>query len=191
MRKTKIICTIGPANEDEEVLEKMCQAGMNVARLNFSHGSHDEHLGKIKKIKKVREKLGYPLPIMLDTKGPEYRIRDFKNGKETLTDGQAFTFTTRDLSGDNTIVSVNYADLVSELKTGDRILVNNGLLIFEVKELTVTDVICEVISGVEIPFMEHAVEILGLVSGDNITLTGGQTSKQAGSTNTIRLETIK
>ena len=150
MRKTKIICTIGPANEDEEVLEKMCQAGMNVARLNFSHGSHDEHLGKIKKIKKVREKLGYPLPIMLDTKGPEYRIRDFKNGKETLTDGQAFTFTTRDLSGDNTIVSVNYADLVSELKTGDRILVNNGLLIFEVKELTVTDVICEVISGGEI-----------------------------------------
>ena len=104
----------------------------------------------IKKIKKVREKLEYPLPIMLDTKGPEYRIRDFKNGKETLTDGQAFTFTTRDLSGDSTIVSVNYADLVSELKTGDRILVNNGLLIFEVKELTVTDVICEVISGGEI-----------------------------------------
>ena len=150
MRKTKIICTIGPASENEEVLEKMCQAGMNVARLNFSHGSHDEHLEKIKKIKKVREKLGYPLPIMLDTKGPEYRIRDFKNGKETLTDGQAFTFTTRDLSGDNTIVSVNYADLVSELKTGDRILVNNGLLIFEVKELTATDVICEVISGGEI-----------------------------------------
>ena len=87
MRKTKIICTIGPASEDEEVLEKMCQTGMNVARLNFSHGSHDEHLEKIKKIKKVREKLGYPLPIMLDTKGPEYRIRDFKNGKETLTDG--------------------------------------------------------------------------------------------------------
>ena len=150
MRKTKIICTIGPASENEEVLEKMCQAGMNVARLNFSHGSHDEHLEKIKKIKKVREKLGYPLPIMLDTKGPEYRIRDFKNGKETLIDGQAFTFTTRDLSGDNTIVSVNYADLVSELKTGDRILVNNGLLIFKVKELTATDVICEVISGGEI-----------------------------------------
>lgn len=150
MRKTKIICTIGPASENEEVLEKMCQAGMNVARLNFSHGSHDEHLEKIKKIKKVREKLGYPLPIMLDTKGPEYRIRDFKNGKETLIDGQAFTFTTRDLLGDNTIVSVNYADLVSELKTGDRILVNNGLLIFKVKELTATDVICEVISGGEI-----------------------------------------
>ena len=150
MRKTKIICTIGPASENEEVLEKMCQAGMNVARLNFSHGSHDEHLEKIKKIKKVREKLGYPLPIMLDTKGPEYRIRDFKNGKETLIDGQAFTFTIRDLLGDNTIVSVNYADLVSELKTGDRILVNNGLLIFKVKELTATDVICEVISGGEI-----------------------------------------
>lgn len=150
MRKTKIICTIGPASDSEEVLTKMCQSGMNVARLNFSHGTHEEHLEKITMIKKVREKQGYPLPIMLDTKGPEYRIKSFKNGKELLQDGQTFTFTTREVSGDATIVSVNYANLVSELNVGDRILVNNGLLIFEVRELSETDVICGVISGGEI-----------------------------------------
>ena len=150
MRKTKIICTIGPASTSEDILIKMCQSGMNVARLNFSHGTYEEHLEKINMIKKVREKLVYPLPIMLDTKGPEYRIRNFKNGRETLRDGQTFTFTTRDVPGDDTVVSVNYADLVSELKEGDRILVNNGLLIFEVRELTEYDVICEVISGGEI-----------------------------------------
>ena len=150
MRKTKIICTIGPASAGEEILTQMCRSGMNVARLNFSHGSHEEHLEKIKMIKKVREKLGYPLPIMLDTKGPEYRIGDFKNRKETLQDGQTFTFTTRDVSGDATIVSVNYAALVSELNVGDRILVNNGLLIFEVRELTETDIVCDVIAGGEI-----------------------------------------
>ena len=150
MKKTKIICTIGPASDTEEVLTKMCQAGMNVARLNFSHGSHEEHLKKIEMIKKVRQNLDFPLPIMLDTKGPEYRIRDLKNKHENLKDGQTFTFTTRMVMGDDTIVSVNYKDLVSELKTGDRILVNNGLLIFEVKELTETDVICDVISGGEI-----------------------------------------
>ncbi len=150
MRKTKIICTIGPASESEEVLTKMCRSGMNVARLNFSHGSHEEHLEKIRIIKKVREDLGYPLPIMLDTKGPEYRIRDFKNHRETLQDGQTFTFTSRDVQGDDSVVSVSYAGLASELRKGDRILVNNGLLIFEVRDLTETDVVCEVIAGGEI-----------------------------------------
>ena len=150
MKKTKIICTIGPASDSEEVLTKMIKAGMNVARLNFSHGSHEEHLEKINLIKKVRDELKFPLPIMLDTKGPEYRIRDFKNKKEILKDGQTFTFTTRTVIGDDTIVSVNYKGLVSELGIGDRILVNNGLLIFEVEELTDTDVICNVISGGEI-----------------------------------------
>lgn len=147
MRKTKIICTIGPASADEEILTQMCRSGMNVARLNFSHGTHEEHLEKINIIRKVREALNYPLPIMLDTKGPEYRIRDFKNGKEELSDGQTFTFTTNEVVGDNTMVSVNYKDLISELKPGDRILVNNGLLIFEVEELTSTDAICRVVAG--------------------------------------------
>lgn len=150
MRKTKIICTIGPASANEEVLTEMCKAGMNVARLNFSHGTHEEHLEKIKLIKKVREKLNYPLPIMLDTKGPEYRIKEFKNGKERIEEGQTFTFTTEDVVGDNTRVSVNYRDLISELSVGDRILVNNGLLIFEVTKLTQKEAICIAITGGDI-----------------------------------------
>lgn len=150
MRKTKIICTIGPACSDEETLTAMCQAGMNVARLNFSHGTHEEHGKKIELIKWVREKLGLPIAIMLDTKGPEYRIRTFKNGKITLQDGDTFTFTTRQEEGDEHHVSVSYEGLARDLQVGDRVLVNNGLLIFEVKELTDTDVICTVIAGGEL-----------------------------------------
>lgn len=150
MRKTKIICTIGPACSDEETLTGMCQAGMNVARLNFSHGTHEEQGKKIELIKRVREKLGLPIAIMLDTKGPEYRIRTFKNGKITLQDGDTFTFTTRQVEGDETRVSVSYEGLARDLQVGDRVLVNNGLLIFEVKELTDTDVICTVIAGGEL-----------------------------------------
>ena len=150
MRKTKIICTIGPACSDEETLTEMCKAGMNVARLNFSHGTHEEHGQKIERIKRVREKLGLPIAIMLDTKGPEYRIRTFKNGKITLQDGDTFTFTTRQEEGDEKHVSVSYEGLARDLQVGDRVLVNNGLLIFEVKELTDTDVICTVIAGGEL-----------------------------------------
>ncbi|MBQ8305346.1 MAG: pyruvate kinase [Blautia sp.] len=150
MRKTKIICTIGPSSASEEILTKMCRAGMNVARLNFSHGTHEEHQEKIDLIRKVRDKLQYPLPIMLDTKGPEYRIRDFKNGKEILKDGQTFSFTTEEVVGDNTKVSVSYKKLIQELAVGDEILVNNGLLVFKVKELTDTEAVCEVVSGGEI-----------------------------------------
>ena len=150
MRKTKIICTIGPASENEKTLTEMCQAGMNVARLNFSHGTHEEHQRKIDLIKAVREKLNYPLPIMLDTKGPEYRIKTFRDKKAILEDGQTFTFTVADVEGDNTRVSVTYKNLVEELHAGDRILVNNGLLVFEVQELTKEDVICKVIAGGEI-----------------------------------------
>ena len=132
MRKTKIICTIGPASESPEMLKKMCLAGMNVARLNFSHGTHDEHLKKIETITKVREELDLPIAIMLDTKGPEYRIKTFKDGKVEIPDGALFTFTTEDVEGDETKVSVNYKNLTKELAIGDRILVNNGLVIFEV-----------------------------------------------------------
>ncbi len=150
MRKTKIICTIGPASENEKTLTEMCLAGMNVARLNFSHGTHEEHQKKIDLIKQVREKLNYPLPIMLDTKGPEYRIKTFRNKKALLKEGQKFTFTVADVEGDETRVSVNYKDLIGELTIGDRILVNNGLLVFEVRELSGDNAICEVISGGEI-----------------------------------------
>lgn len=150
MRKTKIICTIGPSSESEEILTKMCNAGMNVARLNFSHGTYEEHLAKIKLIKKVREKLNIPLPIMLDTKGPEYRIKTFKNGKEILKEGNLFTLTTKDIEGTNEIVSVSYKNLIQDLKVKDKILVCNGLIVLEVKKLTETDAICEILIGGEI-----------------------------------------
>ena len=147
MRKTKIICTIGPASENEETFTSMCKAGLNVARLNFSHGSHEEHQKKIDMIKKVRGELALPIAIMLDTKGPEYRIRTFKNGKAVLQDGGTFTFTTDDVEGDENIVSVNYKGLVDELKVGATILVNNGLLIFKVRELSGHNAICDIVTG--------------------------------------------
>ncbi len=135
MRKTKIICTIGPASENEEVLTQMCLAGMNVARLNFSHGSHEEHAKKIALIKKVREKLNLPIAILLDTKGPEYRIKTFAEGKVTIAAGADFVFTVEDVEGDETRVSVNYKQLNQDLKTGDIVTVNNGMVKFEVQEI--------------------------------------------------------
>lgn len=150
MRKTKVICTIGPASDNEETLTKMCLEGMNVARLNFSHGTHEEHQVKMDLIKKVREKLKLPIPIMLDTKGPEYRIKTFEDKKIFLSDGDTFIFTTEDIVGNQERVSVNYSHLCEELNVGDRILVNNGLVIFEVTDLKKTEVICKVISGGEL-----------------------------------------
>jgi pyruvate kinase len=147
MRKTKIICTIGPASENEKTLTAMCKAGMNVARLNFSHGSHEEHEKKIALVKSVREKLDLPIAIMLDTKGPEYRIGTFADGSVEVNAGETFTFTTDDVVGDQTRVSVNYKDLIRNLSVGDRVLVNNGLVIFEVKNLDGNDAVCEVIIG--------------------------------------------
>ena len=150
MRKTKIVCTIGPACSDEETLRQMCLAGMNVARLNFSHGTHEDHLEKINMIKKVRESLNLPIAIMLDTKGPEYRIKTFKNNKITLKEGDIFTFTADDIEGNEERVSVNYKKLSSDLNIGDKILLNNGLLIFEVTEISGDNVITKVLSGGEL-----------------------------------------
>lgn len=150
MRKTKIVCTIGPACADEATLEQLCLAGMNVARLNFSHGTQEEHLEKIRLIKKVREKLSLPIAIMLDTKGPEYRIKTFKNGKVSVKEGNLFTFKAEEVQGDETCVTVSYNRLWENMNIGDRILVNNGLLIFEVTEISGTDVITKVIAGGEI-----------------------------------------
>lgn len=150
MRKTKIICTIGPASENEEILTRMCRSGMNVARLNFSHGTHEEHLKKFELIKQVREKLELPIAIMLDTKGPEYRIGTFAEGKAVLNDGDEFIFTTDDIIGDETIVSVSYKRLIEDLNVGDKILLNNGLVIFEVSSLDGSCAKCKVISGGEI-----------------------------------------
>ena len=150
MRKTKIVCTIGPACSDEATLEQMMKAGMNVARLNFSHGTHEEHLEKINLVKRVRERLGLPVAIMLDTKGPEYRIKTFKEGKVYLNDGDEFILTAKDIKGDETRVSVNYKSLPNELKIGDRVLLNNGLLILQVKNIADDDIICDVIAGGEL-----------------------------------------
>ena len=147
MRKTKIICTIGPASENEQVLTEMCKAGMNVARLNFSHGSHEEHQKKIDLVKSVREKLDLPIAIMLDTKGPEYRIGCFANGKVEIPTGTRFVFTTDDVLGDETRVSVNFKGLIQNLNIGDQILVNNGLVVFAVRELSGNDAICDTVLG--------------------------------------------
>ena len=147
MRKTKIIGTIGPSSEDPAVFREMCRQGLNVARLNFSHGTHAEHQKKIDMIKAVRAELAAPVAIMLDTKGPEYRIGTFQKGKVELKDGDAFTFTTREVSGDETIVSVSYKGLMEDLAPGDRILVNNGLVIFEVETVEATEARCRVMTG--------------------------------------------
>ena len=150
MRKTKIVCTLGPACSDEATVTAMCKAGMNVARLNFSHNTHEDHKKRIDLVKKVREKLGLPIAILLDTKGPEYRIKTFKNGKITLKEGDSFTFTADEIEGDEKRVSINYKGLPNDLKKGDKILLNNGLLSFEVVSTTNTDVNCKVIVGGEL-----------------------------------------
>ena len=147
MRKTKIICTIGPSSENEETLTQMCLAGMNVARLNFSHGTHEEHAKKIALIKQVRQKLGLPIAIMLDTKGPEYRIRTFAAGKVTIAEGSSFTFTTDEVEGDETKVSVNYKALHKDLKPGDVVTVNNGMVQFEVQEICGHEIRCKCLVG--------------------------------------------
>ncbi|MCD7751763.1 MAG: pyruvate kinase [Lachnospiraceae bacterium] len=147
MRKTKIICTIGPASDSEQVLTDMCLAGMNVARLNFSHGTHEGHGATIARIKAVREKLHLPIAIMLDTKGPEYRIKTFENGKVTLKEGELFTLTCDDVVGDERKVSVTYDKLTENLTPGDTVLINNGLIILEVMEVKGRDAVCKVIAG--------------------------------------------
>lgn len=150
MRKTKVICTIGPACEDTEILREMCLAGMDVARLNFSHGTHKDQQRRIDLIRETREKLGLPVAVMLDTKGPEYRIGTFENRRITLEDGDTFTFTTEEVTGNDRIVSVNYKQLMENLIAGDTILVNNGLVIFRVAKLDGTKAVCEVVTGGEL-----------------------------------------
>lgn len=149
MRKTKVICTIGPASETEDILTEMCLAGMNVARLNFSHGTHEEHQEKIDTIKKVRSQLDLPIAIMLDTKGPKYRIQTFENHKIYLNDGDTFAFTADECIGTNERVSVSYKNLANEVSIGDTILVNNGLLSFKVKSISGNTVFCDAIVGGE------------------------------------------
>ena len=150
MRKTKIVCTLGPATDSREIMIGLCKAGMNVARLNFSHGVHADHQMRIDLVKSVREELELPIAIMLDTKGPEYRIKTFEGGKISLSEGDEFTFTTEDIVGDSTRVSVSYAGLTNELSAGDTILLNNGLLSFKVESIDGNDIKCRVVCGGEL-----------------------------------------
>ena len=150
MRKTKIVCTLGPASDTKETVAGLCRAGMNVARLNFSHGTHEDHKKRIERIKEVREELSLPIAILLDTKGPEYRIGTFKNGRVTLVAGDRFTFTTAEIVGDERRVSVNYPRLPEELEKGDTILLNNGLLSFLVENIHGEDIECRVTVGGEL-----------------------------------------
>lgn len=151
IKKTKIVCTIGPASESEEMLEKLMLAGMNVCRLNFSHGSHDEHQQRIDRIKTVREKLGLPIAIMLDTKGPEIRLGNFKDGVINLSTGDNFTLTSRDILGDESIVSMTYKGLPYDVNPGDRILIDDGLVEMQViKIIDDTDILCEVLNNGEL-----------------------------------------
>ncbi len=147
MRRTKIICTLGPAVDSEESIRALIQAGMNCARFNFSHGTHESHLATLNKLKKVREELGVPVAAMLDTKGPEIRLRDFKAGKVELKQGQTFTLTTQEVEGDSTIVSQTYENLSKDLKPGDHLLIDDGLIDLVVQELKGADVICLVENG--------------------------------------------
>ncbi|MBP2024858.1 pyruvate kinase [Peptoniphilus stercorisuis] len=148
MKKTKIVCTIGPASEDEEVLRHLIEEGLDVARLNFSHGTHEEHKKKIETIKKLRKELNRPIAIMLDTKGPEIRLGDFKDKMVLdLKDGDKFTLTTRDIIGDENIVSVSYKDLPKDLKVGSKVLIDDGLVGLVVESIEDTEIYTIVESG--------------------------------------------
>ena len=147
MRKTKIICTIGPASDNEEILIEMAKAGMNVARANFSHGNHEQHKARFDMIKKVREELNLPIAIMLDTKGPEYRIGLFEHDEIMLKNNDEFIFTTEEVMGNESRVSVSYKNLPDELDVGDKILVNNGLVIFKVTKIEGTEIYTKVVNG--------------------------------------------
>ena len=148
MKKTKIICTMGPACEDEATIEKMILAGMNVARFNFSHGTHESHKKQMDTVKRVRDRLGVPVAILLDTKGPEYRIGTFRNDEAVeLVEDQFFTFTSDEIEGDGNRVSVSYKNLPKELVPGDTVLLNNGLVACEVIEIKGNDIITKVTYG--------------------------------------------
>ncbi len=147
MKKTKIICTIGPASDTEKTISAMTDAGMDVVRLNFSHGTHEDYAKKIQMIKKVRENKQIPLPILLDTKGPEFRIKTFEHDKIVLNEGDTFTFTTEDIIGNQERVSVSYAGICDDLTQGDKILLNNGLIVFRVTKVEKPNVHCVVEIG--------------------------------------------
>lgn len=147
MRKTKIICTIGPSSESEERLKELMLAGMNVARFNFSHGTHEEQKIKYERMVKVREELNLPVAALIDTKGPEIRLRDFEGGKVELKEGQTFTLTTDEILGNSEIASISYKNLKNDIEVGTTILIDDGLIEMKVEEITKKDIVCRVVNG--------------------------------------------
>ena len=150
MRKTKIIGTLGPASINEKTIEEMILSGMNVARLNFSHGDHDYHQKSIDMVKKVREKLKVPVAILMDTKGPEIRLKNFENSKANLVEGQSFTLTTKDILGNENIAAVSYSDLPSQLKMGDNVLIDDGKVSMVADKTDEENIYCTVKIGGEV-----------------------------------------
>ena len=147
MRKTKIICTLGPATDKGDVLRELIANGMNVARFNFSHGSYEEHGGRLANLKALREELGKPVAALLDTKGPEIRLKEFKNGVEMLEAGQTFTLTTREVEGTKEICSVTYKDLPHDVHEGGTIMLDDGLIMLRIEKVTDTDITCTVLNS--------------------------------------------
>ena len=147
MRKTKIICTLGPSTDKGDVLRELIANGMNVARFNFSHGSYEEHGGRLANLKALREELGKPVAALLDTKGPEIRLKEFKNGVEMLEAGQTFTLTTREVEGTKEICSVTYKDLPHDVHEGGTIMLDDGLIMLRIEKLTDTDITCTVLNS--------------------------------------------
>ena len=147
MRKTKIVCTLGPAVDDYKTLARLCKAGMNVARFNFSHGDYEEQEKRIETFKSVREDLGLPIPMLLDTKGPEIRIGKFENNEILLHEGDTFTLMHEECLGNESYVYVNYPQFHEDVNVGSKILVNDGLIELEVLEIKDKNIICKVLNG--------------------------------------------
>ena len=147
MRKTKIVCTMGPNTNDREMMKQLALSGMDVARFNFSHGDHEEHKGRLELLKSVREELGIPVAALLDTKGPEIRLKTFEKGEVYLETGQHFTLTAREVTGTREICSVTYKNLAQDVRLGSQVMLDDGLISMKVVEKTETDVICRVENG--------------------------------------------
>ena len=176
MRKTKIICTLGPSTDKEGVLRELVASGMNVARFNFSHGSYEEHKGRLDMLKAVRAELNKPVAALLDTKGPEIRLKEFKNGVEMLEAGQTFTLTTREVEGTKEICSITYKDLPQDVHEGGTIMLDDGLIKLAIKSVTDTDIVCEVLNsgkiktkkGVNVPGVHLSMPYLSQRDRDDI-----------------------
>ena len=176
MRKTKIICTLGPSTDKDGVLRELVANGLNVARFNFSHGSHEEHKGRLDNLKAIRAELGKPVAALLDTKGPEIRLKEFKNGVEMLEAGQTFTLTTREVEGTKEICSITYKDLPQDVQAGGTIMLDDGLIKLRITNVTDTDIICEVLNsgkiktkkGVNVPGVHLSMPYLSQRDRDDI-----------------------